>query len=621
MLTEKSPWHLDMGANLVSEGIRFRVWAPRARRVEVEIQDLETHFLPMELDTDGTWTTVLRGHGAGLHYKYRLNGAASFPDPYARSQPLGVHGPSEVVDPAAFGWHDTSWHGLDLQGLVIYECHLGTATPDGTCDALIDHLDRLVQLGIGAIELLPVAAFPGRRNWGYDGVYAFAVSANYGGPEALKRLVDEAHQRGLGVILDVVYNHFGPEGCYLRQFAPHYFSSRYRTPWGEALNYDGPHSRWMRQLAIDNACYWLHEYHLDGLRLDAASRIFDSSQPHVLQELTQTVRASLPAERHVVLIAETSENDVRYLLAAEAGGHGFDAVWADDFYWSLRRYLTGDHEGRFQDYQGTLAEVARTINQGFLYEGEWSSYLQAPRGTPARHQPARQFQYCIQHHDHVGNRAFGERLHHQLDLDRYRVASTLLLLLPYTPLIFMGQEFAASTPFLFFTDHSPALGRQVAVGRRREFSLYAAFADPQAASQIPDPQAEDTFRRSKLPLEELTRSPGVELQQLYRELLQLRQRDPVLSRQDRRQVQAQQVTPDVLLITWQDEHTPRVLLANFGVATTLPGSAWRDGLSPSTWQVLLDTQAPRFGGQGEPVSMPGGAIQLPACTAVVLAPA
>ena len=615
-MVEETTWRLDMGASLVAEGVQFRLWAPLAQRVEVERCGTAPSYLPMALDTDGIWTAVLPDAGEGTRYQYRLNGESVLPDPYSRSQPLGVHGPSEVVDPLAYTWHDQAWRGVDMRGLVLYECHVGTVTPAGTCDALIEQLERLVHLGITAVELMPVAAFPGRWNWGYDGVYPFAVSANYGGPTALKRLVDAAHQRGVAVFLDVVYNHLGPEGNYVSQVSPYYVSTRYRTPWGAAMNYDGPHSRLVRRFAIDNACYWLHEYHLDGLRLDATSRLYDSSQPHILQELAQTVRASLPPERSVVLIAETSENDVRYLSPPTSGGHGYDAVWTDDMYWSFRRYITGDHEGRYQDYDGTLAEVARTINQGFLYEGEWSSYLQSPRGTPARQQPAWQFQYCLQHHDHVGNRAFGDRIHRHVDLQRYRVASAVWLLLPYTPLIFMGQEFAASSPFLYFTDHPPDLGQLVAAGRRREFSVYAAFADPAAAARIPDPQAEDTFLRSRLPLKELDRSPGREIQHLYRTLLAFRRTDPVLRQQDRRMVHAQAITPDLLTVAWQHPYAPRVLLANFGVPSHVRLADVVHTPDHTVWRVVLDTSIQPFGGAGELSRLQDDVVHLPARTAV-----
>lgn len=321
----------------------------------------------------------------------------------------------------------------------------------------------------------------------------------------------------------------------------------------------------------------------------------------------------------MVLIAETSANDVRYLLPPEAGGYGFDAVWADDFYWAFRRYATGDHEGRYQDYHGTLAEVAHTINQGFLYEGAHSAYARRRRGTPARQQPAWQFQYCLQHHDHVGNRAFGERLQHHLDLERYRVASAVLLLLPSTPLLFMGQEFVASTPFLFFTDHSAELGRRVAQGRRQEFAAYAAFADPAAAACLPDPQARETFRRSKLPLDELDRSPGQEMQCLYRELLWLRRTDSVLRQQDRHSMRAHAVTPDLLTVAWHQREAYRLLLANFGAPAVIRSADLVKEQAVPGWHVLLETSEPRFGGHGAGSMVQAEAIHVPARTAVFVA--
>jgi maltooligosyltrehalose trehalohydrolase len=607
------PWRLELGASLLPEGVQFCVWAPQARRVEVVLMETPSRSQVLQRQADGLWCGLVADCGAGTLYAYRLDDAGPFPDPYARHQPQGVHGPSEVIDPTAYTWYDQDWPGLSRRGLVIYECHIGTATPAGTCEALCTQLPRLQDLGVTALELMPVVPCAGRRNWGYDGVSLFAVSANYGGPEALKRLVDAAHQHGLGVIVDVVYNHFGPEGNYLTQFAAAYASARYRTPWGEAWNYDGADNAYVRRLAMDNACYWLHEYHMDGLRLDSTPTMRDRSQPHILQDLTQTVRASLPPTRQVVLIAETSTNDIRYLQPPEAGGYGFDMVWCDDFAWSLQRYLTGDHEGRYQDYRGTLDEVAHTINQGFLYEGQWSGYRRQVRGTPARQQPAWQLQYCVQHHDHVGNRAFGERLHHRLDLARYRVASALLLLLPYTPLLFMGEEFVASSPFQFFTDHGPDLGAIVAAGRRREFAAYTAFADPIAAARIPDPQAEATFGDSILPLDDLTRSPGTDMQRLYQALLHLRRTDDVLQRQERHILQAQALTPDLLSLTWNDPGPQRWFLANFGAAHSLPLT------TPSPWHVLLETTDKRFGGDGVLVRIAADSLQLPAHSAVVLA--
>ena len=606
-----------MGASPTREGASFRVWAPTAAIVELEICGQPRGYYPMQPLGDGTWTAAIAGLGPGTLYRYRLNGQDSYPDPYSKSQPQGVHGPSEVVDPEAYTWRDKGWKGLEAKGLVIYECHVGTFTGPGTFDSLIDQLDRLAGLGVRAIELMPLAEFSGTRNWGYDGVYLYAPTRNYGGVDALKRLVDAAHNKGLGVIMDVVYNHMGPEGNYISQFSPYYFSSKYKTAWGDAINYDGPESQWVRKFVIDNACYWVNEYHVDGLRLDAPFAIHDSSRSHILQDLTTELRNSVSPGRGVVLIAESSENDVRYLLPSTKGGHGFDAVWADDFHHSIRRYLAGDNEGYYRDYQGTLEEVARTINQGFLYEGEWSPFWGRIRGTPARDQSAQGFQYSLQNHDQVGNRAFGDRLHYTIDLDRYRAASMVLLLLPYTPLLFMGQEFVASSPFQYFTDHSPDLGRLVTEGRRKEFADYSAFDDLDSLEKIPDPQAKETFLRSKLKLEEASISPGAQISALYRELLRLRRSDPVLSKQDRHAMQARAIGNDILAVHFHAEEGDRLMLANFGEETSLSASEWAWD-STAGLHILLDTNESRFGGRGERPALDGDTLRLPAHCAVFM---
>ncbi len=606
------PWSPDLGAVVGPDSVRFRVWAPRARRVAVALVGGD---VPMERQADGTWEATVPGVGAGSRYKFRLDGGDSFPDPYSRAQPDGVHGPSAVVDPSAFVWHDAAWPGIGIRELVVYQCHVGTATADGTFASLIPHLDRLGQLGIGAIQTLPLAEFPGGRGWGYDGVLLFAPTRNYGGAEGFKRFVDAAHQRGLGVIVDVVYNHLGPDGNYLRQYSPTYFTDRYRTPWGEAVNYDGPESAWTRRLVLDNALSWIHEYHADGLRLDATHALYDGSERHLLQELSETVRSSLPPGRQVVLIAESSENDVRYLLPVAEGGYGMDAVWADDFHHALRRYLAGDHEGYYQDYAGTLDELARVVERGWLYEGQPSQHWGGrPRGTPAGSRPPWQFQIAIQNHDQVGNRAFGDRLNHVLDPGSYRLAAALLLFLPYTPLLFMGQEFAASTPFLYFTDHTPELGRLVTEGRRKEFGSFSQFADPARQAAIPDPQAEATFQRSKLRPDEAAADAPVT--RLYRELLRLRTSDPVLRQQSRETMAAEVVREHLLLVhRWSgDRH--RLLLANFG-ADRAQVDLSRFG--PGPWQPLLNTSAPDFGGDVGDVSLAAGRIVVPPRTGLLVA--
>jgi maltooligosyltrehalose trehalohydrolase len=571
-----------MGANITPEGVRFRVWAPAARRVEV-VLDEGSGCAELQPEGDGLWSGVVGEARAGTRYLFRLNQEVSRPDPYSRYQPDGVHGRSEVVDPGRYQWADHGWKGVPIQGLVIYQMHVGTATPEGTLDALVGQLPRLQALGVGAVQLLPLAEFPGDRNWGYDGVDLFTVSRVYGGPEALRRFIDAAHAHRLGVILDVVYNHFGPDGNYLRDFAPEYFTDRYHTPWGDAINYSNP---WVRKFVLDNARFWMHEYHADGLRLDATHAIFDRSEKrHILAEITETVRASIGDERNLVLIAETGENDARYLRPTTEDGFGFDAVYADDFHHALRRYLAGDHEGYYADYAGTLEEVARCIEHGWLYEGQPTprSGFEIRRGTPAGDRPAWQFVYVIQNHDQIGNRAFGERLTHQVDPERYAAASALLLFLPFTPMLFMGQEFAASTPFQFFTDHNPELGKLVTEGRRREFAAFSAFADPSSRDRIPDPQALSTFLNSKLRLAEAESPTGASLVAWYQSLLRSRHTDPVLRDQSRERTEARALGRDVLAVRRWVAGDERLLLVNFGDTDFTSGEL---GLG---WRVMLGT--------------------------------
>ena len=558
-------WQLDLGANVVEGGARFRVWAPNATRVEVEIErpgGPERHALTPE--ADGYHAGTVAGARAGDRYRYALDGDQGFPDPASRSQPDGPHGASEVVDPSQYAWKDDGWQGLGADGLVIYELHVGTFTPGGTFDAAIARLPDLVELGISAVEIMPVAEFPGRRNWGYDGVDLYAPSSAYGGPEGLRRLVDAAHALRLGVLLDVVYNHFGPDGNYLRVYAADYFTDRHETPWGDAINYDGTGSEHVRHFVLQNVRYWLEEYHLDGFRLDATHAIVDTSPRHLLAEIAEVVHGPLsdrPAGRAVV-IAEDHRNLVQQIRPSEQGGLGLDGVWADDFHHALRTYLTGEREAYYANYTGRLEDVAATIEGGFLFQGQKRPASGELRGTKVTDEPARAFVFCSENHDQVGNRALGERLAHLIDRERYLVASAVLLFVPETVLLFQGQEFAASSPFQFFTDHNPELGKLVTEGRRKEFAGFAAFADPARREQIPDPQAEATFERSVLKWEE--REAHAEVYDLYRTLLRLRRDDPVLQHQDRSATRARALTDHLLAIRRWHEGAERLLLANFG---------------------------------------------------------
>jgi maltooligosyltrehalose trehalohydrolase len=438
---------------------------------------------------------------------------------------------------------------------------------------------------------MPVADFPGRWNWGYDGVALYAPSRAYGHPNDLQRLVDRAHQLGLGVLLDVVYNHLGPDGNYLRRYSADYFTDRHHTPWGDALNYDGPNAQFVRDFAIDNPIQWVRDYHFDGLRLDAVDTIRDDSEPHLLAELQQRVRAAV--DRDVVIIAEDARNEVRTITPVADGGYGIDAVWADDFHHEMWVLLSNAWEGYYVDFSGSVEDLAKALNDGFFYQGNVSDLWRRKRGTPISDEPASAFVFNLQNHDQIGNRPLGERIHHEIDRDRFLVASSVLLLAPETPLIFMGQEFAASTPFRFFTDHHEELGRLVTEGRRKEFAGFRAFSDERAQRHIPDPQAEETFRSSMLRLSE--RDEHGATYALYQRLLQLRHGDPVFAVQNRSLSHAQPLGGAALMLhRWRDG-SHRVLIANFGAELTMPSSELELActVEANQWSVMMSTANPK----------------------------
>ncbi len=601
---------LPLGASVIAGGrVQFRVWAPAATSVEVEVYPREENVerLAMERMDGDVWSAEMAGV-AGMFYRYRLNNDWGYPDPYSRSQPEGVHGPSQVIDPAAFAWTDDAWSGLDPNTLVIYECHVGTYTETGTFDALVDRLGDLRELGITALELMPVAEFPGQRNWGYDGASLFAPSGAYGGSEGLRRLVDAAHTHGLGVILDVVYNHVGSDGNYLPRYSPDYFTDRHQTPWGDAVNFDGANSRGVRDFVLDNAVMWLREYHIDGFRLDATQELHDDGNPHILAELAETVRERALPGRRPLLIAEHDLSDLRTVRAAgEAGGYGLDALWLDDFHHAVHVLLTGEREGYFEVYRGTAEEVAAVLRSGTLFQ--YDDALTIPPSA---------FVHCLQNHDQVGNRLHGERLHQLAGLERYKAAVALLLLSPYTPLIFMGDEFAASSPFLFFTDHKPELADQVVEGRRREFD----WLWPDAV-EMPDPQSETTFERSKLVVGEEREAPGSGVRLLYQELLRIRREEPAFASRTRERLQAIALGRDVVAMVRGEGDGQRLLAANFGAAAEVDLAAgdWPAEIAQRAWTPLLATAEERFAGPGSDLAalaiQPPGRIQLPAECAVV----
>ncbi len=513
------------GARAQPDGsVSWRVWAPKARQVElVLIGGDRKQVLPMEAEERGYFHLTRADVPEGQRYAYRLDNGPERPDPASLWQPEGVHGPSAVVRPERFAWTDRDWKGLPLDALVFYELHVGTFTPEGTFDAIIPRLEALRELGITAVEIMPVAQFPGTRNWGYDGVFPYAVQDSYGGVRGLQRLVDACHTRGLAVFLDVVYNHLGPEGNYLNEFGP-YFTNHYHTPWGSAVNYDGAGSDPVREYVLDNARMWIEEFHIDGLRLDAIHAIYDFSPRHILRAIKETVdKVARRLGRTVQVIAESDLNDVRLLLPPERGGYGLDGQWSDDFHHAVHAYLTGERHGYYADY-GLAEHLAKVLVDPFLLAGEYSPYRDRTHGASTERLPGDRFVVHIQNHDQVGNRARGDRLSNLLPDSAQRLAACLMLLSPHLPLLFMGEEYGEDHPFQFFCSFGDApLVQAVREGRRREFAAFSW------QGEVPDPQAESTFATSRLSWSWPEGTPRAGLRRLYADLLAARREWPALS--------------------------------------------------------------------------------------------
>jgi maltooligosyltrehalose trehalohydrolase len=602
---------VPLGASPTGDGAcRFLVWAPRAERVEVHLVSPRERVEPLERRDGGYHYAVLEDVPPGSLYFYRLARGPDRPDPASRLQPRGVHGPSQVTEPT-FPWTDGNWRGLALADYVTYELHVGTFSKEGTFEGVIPRLDELRDLGITAVELMPVAEFPGSRNWGYDGVHPFAAQTSYGGPSGLKRLVDECHRRGLAVVLDVVYNHLGPEGNYLAEFGP-YFTDRYRTPWGEAVNFDGPGSDEVRRYFVENALHWLSEAHVDALRLDAVHAIRDHSARPFLQELEEAVaRRAEELRRPLLLVAESSLNDPRLVRPPQLGGFGLDAQWNDDFHHSVHTLLTGEREGYYRDF-GALSDLEAALRDGFVYAGRYSAYRGRRHGSSSRDIPAHRFFVCVQNHDQVGNRMLGERLSSLVDLERSKLAAGTLLLSPFLPLLFMGEEYGETAPFLYFVSHGdPALVDAVRRGRREEFAAFGWKQEP------PDPQSEETFLRSKLDHGLREKGEHRLLLEFHRELLRLRRSRPALRRlaRDQMEVRVLEAQRTLRLRRW-DLGDEVVVFLHFGegaVAVDRPGGRWR---------VALDSADARWGGPGAPRHEPAGhdVIGLAGWSVVLLEP-
>jgi maltooligosyltrehalose trehalohydrolase len=540
----------------------------------------------------GLFEAVVPGIGPGALYRYRIDNGRLHPDPASRFQPQGVHGPSMVIDPGRFAWHDDGWKGVPQPDLVFYELHVGTFTPEGTFGGVRDRLPYLKALGVTALELMPVAEFPGRWNWGYDGAALFAPSRAYGSPDDLRRLIDDAHQLELAVFLDVVYNHFGPDGAYAPALSPDFFSKKHPTPWGPGINLDGEMADVVRGFFIDNALQWLREYHFDGLRLDAIHSLADDSPDHFLRQLVRAVRGLAGPKRY--LIAEDHRNLNTVVRPPEEGGYGLDAVWNDDFHHQLRRLLATDSDGYYVDFTDSTAELAVILQRGWLFTGQYAQYFDAPRGTDPSAIPPTRFVHFLQNHDQVGNRPSGARITETISLAAFRAASALLLFAPQLPLLFMGQEWAAGTPFCYFTDHRPELGRLVTEGRKKEFDRFVGFR-----GEVPDPQDPLTFARSRLDWGERERAPHAGILRLYHDFLSRRRgwEGPLTVFQP----------VEGGLVLHRGRHALMVALRG---DLTLP--------MPAGTTVIAHTEDPRYAADPHPPRILTGTVEFPRPSAILL---
>ena len=592
-----------IGVEFLSDGTpHARVWAPRRRRVDVMLTNMDgTALGSTELTNEGNgyFSGSVEHAADGSLYLLRLDAAHAYPDPASRFQPTGPHGPSQVVDPARFRWSDAAWPGVEAHGQVLYELHIGTFTEDGTFRGAIERLPALVETGVTVVEVMPVAEFPGRFGWGYDGVDLFAPTRLYGAPDDFRAFVDAAHATGLGVILDVVYNHLGPDGCYLREFSDWYFSPRHKTEWGEALNFDAEHSAPVREHVLTNVAYWIEEFHLDGLRLDATQQIFDDSPSHILAEITATVRRAAGG-RSTLVVGENEPQEAKLLRCVPDGGYGLDAVWNDDFHHAARVALTGRDEAYYSGYRGSAQEFVSAAKHGYLYQGTWYAWQHKRRGTPARDLAPERFVQFIQNHDQVANSMRGKRVRETTSPGRYRAMTALLLLLPQMPMLFMGEEFGASAPFLYFADHRPELARLVKNGRDEFLAQFPSLDTPEGRAQLADPADPETFTRCKLDwLEHAAHRADLAL---HRDLLRLRREDPVLAVRERGALDGAVITDDAFAIRWSVPAGDRLLIVNFG--RRLHADPWPEPLvatPPGTrWSVLWSSEDPLYGGYGTP---------------------
>ncbi len=612
---------LPVGAEVQPQGgVDFRVWAPRRRRVELVTKG--GGAVPLEPASGGYFGCHIPGAGPGTLYGYRLDGEQPvLPDPASRYQPTGPHGLSQVVDPSTYAWKDSAWKGVPLKGQVIYEMHIGAFTSEGTFTSAAAEFAELAAAGITVLELMPVAEFPGRFGWGYDGVDLFAPAHIYGAPDDLRRMVDQAHAAGLGVILDVVYNHIGPDGNYFKEFSEDYFTGKYENEWGEAINFDGENRGPVREFFIANAGYWIDEFHVDGLRLDATQSIFDASPEHVLTAIGRRAREAARG-RPIILVAENEPQHSNLVRPAEKGGYGLDAVWNDDFHHSAMVAITGRREAYYSDYTGGAQEFVSAAKYGYLYQGQLYRWQGKRRGQPTFGLAPDVFINYIQNHDQIANSGRGERCHTLTSPGRYRAMTALLLLLPGTPMLFQGQEFAASSPFFYFADHKPELAPLVDEGRADFLAQFPSLAVPEMQACFAKPHETSTFERSKLDFADRERHPGI--YRLHRDLLQLRRKDPVFRAQQPGGVDGAVLAPEAFVLRYFGENgDDRLLIVNLGL------DLWFDPapeplLAPpegKRWAKLWSTEEAGYGGSGYPSVETDDNWRIPGHAAVVLTPA
>jgi maltooligosyltrehalose trehalohydrolase len=571
----------------------FTVWAPLHKQVSVKIISPVERLIPMQPAKMGYWQVTDEAIEPGTLYFYQLEDNTSRPDPASKSQPNDVHGASEVVDHTSFQWTDQQWHSLPLEDLIIYELHVGTFTPEGTFQAIIPRLQELKEFGVNAIEIMPIAQFPGDRNWGYDGVYPFAVQQSYGGILGLKELVNAAHNHGIAVVLDVVYNHFGPEGNYIGEYSP-FFTDKYTSPWGSAINFDSSYNYGVRSFFIQNALYWFEYFHIDALRLDASDTIYDFGAKHFLQELAEATSVfSQQQGRKFYLIAESDLNDARVVREPAIGGYGIDAQWNDGFHHCVHTLLTGEKTGYYEDY-GRYDQLAKAFKKTFVYSWDYSSYRNRWHGSDVSDRPGHQFVVCIQNHDQVGNRMLGERLTHLVSFEALKLAAGTLFLAPNVPLLFMGEEYAEDAPFLYFVSHSdPDLIQAVREGRKKEF---AAF---HLEGEYFDPESVETFKRSQLNWEKRKEGKHQVLLEFYRHLIQLRRTIPALKTLDKQNLEATALEDNKLffLHRWSQQSGIFAVM-NFNQVPVTFSPVFPDG----NWRKILDSSEPKWLGNGS--SMP-----------------